>query len=408
MFMQNERFSESLGDEVLQEGVLTRIGEMESLVVIPEIRDENMLPIKTRNGNLISGHGEKTNEDCGTYKSLYHNSLDHVRPRRFTCHLQHCPECFRIWAKRQAASSAGYLWEFYESWTRNLGHWSLSPSERWIESFGDDTDRLWKALDKELKDVINTFSDFSDTVVAVVRHPCRKHCPQCGKALEKDSHCKECHIDGEWYWSPHLHVVTDFRYEYKRNLEYVTYEGEHQFIFTEIAQIPTKEDLEKVIAYELGHALWYENKQTQTIRYMGFSAKNHFRTEKTRVQTLVTEKDVYGNEYPFYKIQSQMWDMVENKPGVIRVKHNADGTVPYAKDIYGELIPLKETHYEYKLTPLMHKVNGRWLRIETPRKKLPKDKDTRKAWDTIGWESRFLKEKKKVEWVETPCVIYQG
>lgn len=205
---------------------------------------------------------------------------------------------------------------------------------------------------------------------------------------DKQSFCLACNKPAVWYWSPHLHVISDFNYRYEDKDDYINYEANEGFIFSEDSYPPSKDELENVISYELGHALYIKGEQHQAIRYCGFSSKTHFRSDFEKEAEEVGEDDPADPEYKhvFYKVQEQMCD--EITPGVLRIT-KFQGSIPYAHDIFGARIPLLRTRFCVTLFPLGKVIKGRWVRT-VPARKVPRQVDTRDPWDTISWEHKFL------------------
>jgi len=387
------------GDDCIIGSVISEDGDY-AFVSIEQKKDENFLLIEPHGDQSISGHGPITvervdDEDpmehpCGEFKSAWHNDLNHHQVKRFSCHLQGCPKCFRIWARRVAEKSAGYLYAFTRKYGRQIAHWVLSPDHGYIQQFAGDDDALWKALDDSLRAIMDTFSSFDDCVVSIIRHPMRKHCPVCGAKAEKEAFCKACNCEMTWYWSPHLHVNTDFRFEFARAVEYAGYELDKHFIFTQVAVAPDQVELANLIAYELGHALFVDGKQKQAIRYLAFCAKNHYRTKITKVRTEAGEPTIDDdgavNNHTFYRLADS--SVVEMQPGILRVKKYL-GRVQYEKNVCNQRIPLMKTTYYFELVELGSRVNNRFLRTALPLKKL-KESPCTEVWDTIAWRRRFL------------------
>lgn len=388
--------SQNIGADLAIPGTVLTENDDYALVAIDTKRDENFLIVLDDGGDTISGHGPVTNErvdpddltehPCGEFKSGWRNDLNHYKIKRFSCHLQGCPKCFRIWARRLAEASAGYLWAFAEQYGRKIAHWVLSPSRQLAESLGKNP---WKALDTLARKFIDQFGKWNDSVISITQHPRRKKCPVCGEASENGVHCKKCDVDMVWYWSPHLHINTDFSFDFARAVEYTAFENQEDCIFTQVSVPETKEDLASIIAYELGHARYVEGKQIQAIRYCGYSAKNHFRTDKTTVHTDDGEPtiniDGSVDNHTFYKLDEVFSE--EAKPGILKVTKKF-GKILFSKDLSGKRIALQKTTYYFKLTPLGQWLNGRWVRFTLPRK-LPKIK-VRKPVFTPEWERKFL------------------
>jgi len=373
-FMLTSRFPKNLGDDVLAQNNVEASDDGNAYAFIKLPPDENLLHNEVFQGQYISGAGEITNPDkeegCGVFKSAFMNKLKHLRVKRFTCHLQGCPKCFRVWARRQAASAAGYLWAFVDQYKRQLTHWVLSPSEGWKQD-QPDAESVWKNLDKELRLVVDTFKGWNDTVVMVVRHPSRKRCPTCKSSMkDNQSFCIPCGQPAEWYWSPHLHVITDFRFPFEESSNYTLYEASRRIIFTRKSIPPNKDELENVISYELGHALYLQGQQRQAVRYMGMSAKTHYRSEVTKVKEDVSEPDPLDPnvEHKFYMLQNHLCD--EKEPGLLIIKKHL-GKFQWELDIFGNKIPLRRTRYVVRVVPLGRWLNGRWTRLEVARKVKP-------------------------------------
>lgn len=373
---------DNFGVDYTDEPTLAYEDETMIRFVLDQREDENFFPFRGHRGTAsISGRGV-SQDDCGTYSTHWLNDAHtEIKHKRKTCHLQGCPICFRIWADSQAERSAGYLWGFTEKFGKALAHWSFS-----VPKF-----RGWRHLDKCLKTFIEDWTnDPMGTVLAVTRHPRRIKCNTPGCNYEPKTHrikghgvCPQCKCyNWVWAWSPHLHLVTSFRFNPGiKSPEHPTgyfahcegrYMKARQWVAKLISPISTKKVLRDVLRYEFGHALFDLRGSHPAIRYFGYSAKNHFRAEVTRLHTPIL--DSQGN--PFYKLDDTFIEFGEcsdpdepclfiqiNKPLPLF-------DVQWAHNVCGKRIMLTSAEYKYDLISTAIVLNGVFVRIAPPRKKL--------------------------------------
>lgn len=361
----------NLGDDVREEFPLKEDSAGRLIGFVPKKLDENFLELSLPSGWTLPGHGKQFDDNCGRHRSRYVSDFKEMRIKRFSCHHQSCPICFRSWARMQSEKTAGQLWGFTTDFNKKIAHWIFSPAPDKIKDIAPE--KVFKLLDKELRAIIEQFSEWNDTVVAVVRHSARKQCPKCFANSETESYCKSCQVAYVWYYSPHLHVTTSFVYEYRRVNEFVAYELEHQVLFKQIAMFPTKNDLANCLAYELGHSHQIAGKQVQSVRYLAFSAKTHFRSEVTKVREPITK--MYRNSSGIY-VLSKFYEVrrdtceTDNDRGFEKVTiHPVAGELMYERDGSFNRKVLYKTLYNVKLVPIQRfdTARKRWMRIVPPR-----------------------------------------
>lgn len=384
------------GDDVEMETRLVDESDDVCTSIVRKKSDENMLEIVRYGDAMLPGRGSitylETDHDCGVFKSGYTDDLKHLRIKRFTCHKPGCPKCLRQWANLQAKATSSYLWAFWHEHKRPLAHWTFSPSLDWITGHSKYVDEeknaqhLFREMVKDLRRACNEFLSWNNRVMSIVRHRYRKRCPNCGKKFEKEAYCKSCNVPAIWYFSPHLHLITDFHYRKSDTDKYVKWEADNGFILKKIKQIYTLEHLQCTIAYELGHSEWFPDKISPAIRYYAWSSKSHFRSEVTKIKQEVVSTDKAGNKHGFFQVRPN--SIKEDEPGHVVIQKQ-NGVVPWRRD-FGKLVPLVETVYITKLQPLGMFVRERWLRFVPPRKQVEKPDD---PWfRSIDWCNRFLSE----------------
>lgn len=298
-----------------------------------EIRsEENALPDGDYPGRYqISGRGVKSNDSCGVPKGRYRlEGTNQVKSAFYGCHRQGCPVCFRTWAIRTADKATAFLEAVSQRNGAFWNHATWAPSDAWVAEHMDD----WKLMEYQLAEFLKKWHVGNVPLgYTLVRHPRTIKCEVCGYTCETHrlpKACPQCDALNPWKWffKPHLHLITNFWFN-KGDSETIAEKlDETGAVFVNInvkAEIPPLrgDQLKKVIAYELGHALWKHavgrGHGMKSIRYFGCLAKGKYKRFDHETNEDIVEDD--GSRW--YKLRvTEGYDLDGNITGEYSVENS--------------------------------------------------------------------------------------
>lgn len=344
-----------------------RVEGMNHLYEIDWDKDENKLPIGEKYDVTIPGRGAITDsEKCGSFHGSY-LAGDKLRAVLYSCHKPTCPRCFREWAARQGGKSAAFIWGIKRWSGDTIYHSVFSPVE------GRYTiDKLVESI----KTLMYKFhsGDSGRLGYAYVIHPYRLRCLGGHPSPRERGYggnklpavCPECGMPWEWYYSPHVHVVSNFyvdctskvkadawnQAQANAGIKYANisqdnhyYDLTHQVAFPRPGFIDSVDTLESIVKYELGHSLVKKKARSQAIVYVGSWCRLNYNAEWTPHKEIECD----DNDVPFRRVHSV--GVVDGSKMKINVHFLSNGLPSWWNDWDDAPVYKYKRVWECKVTP---------------------------------------------------------
>lgn len=342
-------------------------------------------------GNLhewnITGGGDVTNENCGTYRASYGTTNGSLIHTWNSCYLQSCPVCGpEKWASRAGEIMGKNAYAATALHGGKLNHWIFSPKIPGISV---------NAMLDLMKEFLKRFAANKDSWGALYAiHPGRLMCKECSSKTEVTfghRQCEECGgRDLVWIYSPHVHLLSNLQVFWDRPVSWYTFDkmpvlGEEK-LFKRVRRnvemspnqwqeefkckmvnlnlrrgLPacSEEYAVNAAEYILSHAGYNKERRTLGIRYLGA-----FHPHKTRYEGIVTGdvvKDEKGQPYQKLKVYSEdvgdiewKFDGVTRYPVSVETPVMVNNRISIWRDSKGQWI--RELDDNGERIPLLKKV----------------------------------------------------